>query len=203
MATILAHHGVAPRIHPTAFVAPTAVLIGNVEVGEEASIWFGAVLRGDDPTHGIRIGARSSVQDNCVLHVSARGPTVVGEEVTVGHGAVFESCEVRRGALIGMNAVILQGAVIGEEALVAALSVVPEGMQVPPRTLVAGAPARIRKQLAGGSARWIRESARHYVELSRTYLAQGIGGAIQGSGIRGQGSGDTASKARRPVDRPR
>src|SRR5690606_30469815 len=147
MAHILSHHGVSPRVHPTAFVAPTAVLIGDVEVGPEASIWFGAVLRGDHPEHGIRIGARSSVRDNCVLHVSARGPTIVGDEVTVGHGAAFESCEIRRGALIGMNAVILQGAVIGEEALVAALSVVPEGMVVPPRTLVAGIPARVKKEL--------------------------------------------------------
>jgi carbonic anhydrase/acetyltransferase-like protein (isoleucine patch superfamily) len=167
--------GKVPRVHPRAFVAPSAVLIGDVEVGEDASIWFGAVLRGDHPDHGIRIGARASVQDNCVLHVSARGPTIVGEEVTVGHGAVFESCEIRRGALIGMNAVILHGAVIGEEALVAALSVVPEGMEVPARTLVAGAPARIRKQLSGESADWVRNSAHHYVELSRSYLAQGIG----------------------------
>lgn len=182
MALILAHHGVVPRVDPTAFVAPTAVLIGDVEVGPEASIWFGAVLRGDDPRHGIRIGARSSVQDNCVLHVSARGPTVVGEEVTVGHGAVFESCEIRRGALIGMNAVVLQGAVIGEESLVAALSVVPEGMVVPPRVLVAGVPARVRKELAGESARWVRESAAHYVALARSYRLAGLGLPGEGPG---------------------
>ena len=175
MAHIIPYCGKLPRVHPSAFVAPTAVLIGDVEVGEDASIWFGAVLRGDHPDHGIHIGARSSVQDNCVLHVSARGPTIVGEEVTVGHGAVFESCDIRRGALIGMNAVILHGAIIGEEALVAALSVVPEGMEVPGRTLVAGAPARVRKQLTGESAGWVRNSAHHYVELSRSYLDQGIG----------------------------
>ena len=175
MAHILPFAGCMPRIHPTAFVAPNAVLIGDVEVGEESSIWFGAVLRGDHPDNGIRVGARASVQDNCVLPVCARGPTIVGDEVTVGHGAVFESCEIRRGALIGMNAVILHGAVIGEAALVAALSVVPEGMQVPAHTLVAGAPARIRKALAGESAGWIGRSADHYVALSRQYLEQGIG----------------------------
>jgi carbonic anhydrase/acetyltransferase-like protein (isoleucine patch superfamily) len=175
MGGIFAFRGRSPKIHPSAFVAPTAVLIGDVEVGEESSIWFGAVLRGDHPDHGIRVGARSSIQDNCVLHVSARGPTIVGDEVTVGHGVVFESCEIRRAALIGMNAVILHGAVIGEEALVAALSVVPEGMVVPPRTLVAGAPARVRKELSGESAGWISGSSRHYVELSRQYLDQGIG----------------------------
>jgi carbonic anhydrase/acetyltransferase-like protein (isoleucine patch superfamily) len=174
---IISHGGRTPRIHPTAFVAPTAVLIGNVEIGEETSIWFGAVLRGDHPEHGIQVGARSSIQDNCVLHVSARGPTIVGDDVTVGHGAVFESCEIRRNALIGMNAVILHDAVIGEESLVAALSVVPEGMKVPARTLVAGAPAQVRKELTGESARWVRESADHYVELSRRYLEEGVGGS--------------------------
>jgi carbonic anhydrase/acetyltransferase-like protein (isoleucine patch superfamily) len=172
---ILPYHGRTPIVHPSAFVAPNAVLIGAVEVGAESSIWFGAVLRGDDPAHGIRIGARSSIQDNCVLHVSARGSTIVGDEVTVGHGAVFESCEIRRGALIGMNAVILHGALIDEEALVAALSVVPEGMHVPPRILAAGAPARIRKELTGDAAGWVRHSADHYVALSRSYLAEGIG----------------------------
>lgn len=167
--------GRLPRIHATAFIAPTAVVIGDVEVGAHASVWFGAVLRGDHPDHGIRIGARASIQDNCVLHVSARGPTVVGEEVTVGHGAVFESCEIRRSALIGMNAVILHGAIIGEESLVAALSVVPEGMIVPPRSLVAGAPARVRRELSGATADWVRHSADHYVELAARYLAAGIG----------------------------
>lgn len=170
MAHIIAFNGKTPRVHPSAFIAPTAVLIGDVEIGAESSVWFGAVLRADHPDHGIRVGARTSIQDNCVLHVSARGETVVGDEVTVGHGAVFESCEIRRGALIGMNAVLLHGCIIGEEALVAALSVVPTGMFVPPRTMVAGAPAQIRKELTGESADWVRHSAEHYVELSRRYL---------------------------------
>jgi carbonic anhydrase/acetyltransferase-like protein (isoleucine patch superfamily) len=174
---IIPFGGHTPRIHPSAFIAPTAVLIGNVEVGPDSSIWFGAVLRGDHPDHGIRIGARSSVQDNCVLHVSAQGPTVVGDDVTVGHGAVFESCAIERGALIGMNAVILHGAVIGEESLVAALSVVPAGMAVPARTMVAGAPAHVRKDLSGASDGWVRHSSAHYVELSRAYLDAGIGGS--------------------------
>lgn len=164
--------GRSPRVHHTAFIAPTAVLIGDVEVGEEASVWFGAVLRADDPVHGIRIGARTSIQDNCVLHVSSHGPTVVGANATIGHGAVFESCTVRDGALVGMNAVILQGAMIGEQAMVAAGSVVPENMQVPPRTLAAGVPATIRKEIGGESAHWVRESAGHYLALARAYRAQ-------------------------------
>jgi len=175
MAIILPWNGHTPRIHPSAFVAPTAVLIGNVEVGAESSIWFGAVLRGDNPEHVIRVGARTSIQDNCVLHVSERGPTIVGDDVTVGHGAVFESCEIKAGALIGMNSVLLHECVIGAGSLVAALSVVPTGMVVPDRTLVAGSPARVRKELSGESAEWVKGSAAHYVELSRSYLRQGVG----------------------------
>ena len=174
MALIIPYAGKTPRVHPSAFIAPNAVLIGDVEIGEESSVWFGAVLRGDHPDYGIRVGARTSIQDNCVLHVSARGATIVGDEVTVGHGAVFESCEIKRGALIGMNTVLLHGCTIGEEALVAALSVVPTGMDVPARTLVAGAPAKVRKELTGESADWVRGSSEHYVELSRSYLAQQI-----------------------------
>jgi len=175
MALILPFNGITPRVDPTAFIAPTAVLIGDVEVGAHSSVWFGAVLRADHPDHGIRIGARASIQDNCVLHVSARGPTLVGDNATIGHGAVFESCEIGARALVGMNCVILHGAVIGEASLVAALSVVPEGMVVPPRTLVAGAPASVRRELAGEAAEWVETSADHYVELSRQYLDQGIG----------------------------
>lgn len=175
MATILPFAGIWPRIHPSAFVAPTAVVIGNVTVEEEASIWFGAVLRGDEPEHEIRVGARTSVQDNVVLHVSARGPTLVGADVTVGHGAILESCTVGRGALIGMNAVVLQNAVVGEAALIAAGAVVGSGSEVPARHLAAGTPARVKKELEGESLGWVQNSARHYVELSRTYLAAGVG----------------------------
>lgn len=175
MAHLIPFLGRTPTVHPTAFVAPTAVLIGDVTVGPGSSIWFGAVLRGDHPEHGIRVGARTSIQDNCVLHVSDEGPTVVEDEVTVGHGAVFESCAIRRGALIGMNAVLLHHAVIGSGSLVAAGSVVPAGMEVPPRSLVAGAPATLRKSLDAESVAWIRGSAEHYVALSQEYLEQDIG----------------------------
>ena len=172
---VLPFEGVHPRIHPTAFVAPTAVIIGNVTVEEEASVWFGAVIRGDDLGHEIRVGARSSVQDNVVLHVSRQGPTVIGPEVTVGHGAILESCVIGARALIGMNAVVLQQATVGEEALIAAGAVVGQGARIPPRTMAAGSPAKVRKELEGESLRWITTSAAHYVELSRSYLRQGVG----------------------------
>src|SRR5687768_4565915 len=156
---ILTFEGMTPRIHASAFIAPTASVIGNVEIGAESSVWFGAVIRGDETRQPIRIGARTSIQDNCVVHVSSRGATVVGDDVTIGHGAVLESCEIGSGALIGMNAVILQGAVIGEAALVAAGSVVPSGMTVPGRHLAAGTPAVVKKEISGESLRWVTGSA--------------------------------------------
>lgn len=178
MAFILPFHGVSPAIAPDAFVAPTAVLVGNVTVGAEASIWFGAVLRGDDPDNGIIVGPRTSVQDNCVVHVGAWRPTVIGSDCTVGHGAKFESCTIGDGTIVGMNAVILQNAEIGEQCVVAANAVVKEGERVPPRSLVAGVPATVRKTLEGSAARWVEGGGRHYVELSRSYLRQGLGGAM-------------------------
>jgi carbonic anhydrase/acetyltransferase-like protein (isoleucine patch superfamily) len=182
MAVILPYAGISPRIHPTAFIAPNAVVIGNVSVGEEASVWFGAVIRGDEPEHEIVVGPRTSIQDGVILHVSRQGATVIGADVTVGHGAVLESCIVGNGALIGMNAVVLQKAVVGEQALIAAGAVVASGSAIPPRTLAAGAPAKVKKELEGESLRWVSTSAAHYVELSRSYLAQGIGRADAGTG---------------------
>jgi carbonic anhydrase/acetyltransferase-like protein (isoleucine patch superfamily) len=180
MATILPFAGIHPRIHPTAFVAPNATVIGNVVIGEGASIWFGAVLRGDEPEHEITIGARTSIQDNCVIHVSRQGPTSIGSDVTVGHGAILESCEVGDGALIGMNAVVLQRARVGAGALIAAGAVVGGGTEIPPRHMAAGTPARVKKELGGESLRWVTTSAAHYVELAAAYRAQGIGGEHNG-----------------------
>jgi carbonic anhydrase/acetyltransferase-like protein (isoleucine patch superfamily) len=185
MALILPFASIHPRIHPTAFVAPTATIIGNVTVEAEASVWFGAVIRGDEPEHEIRVGARTSVQDNVVLHVSRQGPTIIGPDVTVGHGAILESCVVGARALIGMNAVVLQKATVGEEALIAAGAVVGQGAEIPPRTLAAGTPAKPKKTLEGESLRWITTSAAHYVELSRAYLAQGIGAVAETVGHTG------------------
>jgi carbonic anhydrase/acetyltransferase-like protein (isoleucine patch superfamily) len=175
MATILPYAGIYPRIHPTAFVAPTAVVIGNVTIEREASVWFGAVLRGDEPEFEIRVGERTSVQDNVVIHVSRQGATLIGADVTLGHGAILESCVVGDGALIGMNAVVLQRATVGEAALIAAGAVVASGSEIPPRTMAAGTPARVKKELDGESLRWVTTSAAHYVELSRSYLAEGVG----------------------------
>ena len=170
---LIEYRGKRPKIDPSAFIAPTATLIGDVEVGPESSIWFGAVLRGDNGP--IRIGARTSIQDNCVVHVSHTGKTLIGDDVTVGHCAVMEDCDIGRFALIGSNSTLLNGCTIGEGALIAAGSVVGEGAQIPPRVVAAGAPAKVKKPLEGESAQWIEISAAEYVGLSRSYLAQSIG----------------------------
>lgn len=167
---IIEYRGRTPKVHPSAFIAPTAVLIGDVEVGEESSIWFGAVLRGDNGP--IRVGARTSIQDNAVLHVSEHGQTIVGDDVTVGHCAVMEDCRIERRALIGSNAVVLGGAVVGEGTLVAAGSVVGERSEIPAGVLAAGAPAKVKKPLEGEAAKWIEISADEYVKLSRSYMVQ-------------------------------
>ena len=175
MAHLITFAGRTPDVHPSAFVAPTAVLIGDVTIGEEASVWFGAVLRGDDPDHGIVVGRRSSVQDNCVVHVGHWGPTVIGTDVTVGHGAKFESCTIGDRTVVGMNAVILQRATIGAECVLAANTVVLEGADIPPRSVVAGVPGVVKKTLQGSAAEWIAGGGSHYVALSREYRAQGLG----------------------------
>jgi carbonic anhydrase/acetyltransferase-like protein (isoleucine patch superfamily) len=183
MAIILPFRGKRPRIAEDAFVAPNAVLIGDVRVESKASIWFGAVLRGDDPEHPIVIGPESSIQDGAVIHVGTWGPTVVGAGVTVGHGAIFECCEIGDRTLVGMNAVILQEAVIGRECLLAAGTVILEKARIPDRSVVAGVPGKVRKSLEGSAADWVGRSAEHYVRLSRAYLAEGIGGpAGEGDG---------------------
>ena len=144
MARIIPFGGHRPRIAASAFLAPTAVVIGDVVVGEKASIWFGAVLRGDHPEHGIRVGARTNVQENAVIHTSEQGPTVLEDDVTVGHGAIMESCRIGKRAVVGMGAVVLQRADVGEGCVIAAGAVVKEGAMIAPGSLVAGVPGRVR-----------------------------------------------------------
>lgn len=157
----------APRVADDAYVAPTAVLIGDVVVERAASVWFGAVLRADNSE--IRVGAGSCVQDNCVIHCARDLPTVIGTDVTVGHMAMLEGCVIEDGALVGMGAIVLQRGRVGAGALVAAGSVVGEGVEIPPGVLAAGTPARVRKELAGSSQRWVQTAARQYREQRLRY----------------------------------
>ena len=168
MATLIELDGVAPRIADDAFVAETAVLIGDVIVEAAASVWFGAVLRGDNSQ--IRVGAGSCVQDNCVIHCAKDLPTLIGENVTVGHMAMLEGCVIGDGALIGMGAIVLQRASVGVRALIAAGAVVGEGMEIPPGVLAAGIPAVVKKELAGSSQRWVETAALEYQSQRLRYM---------------------------------
>jgi carbonic anhydrase/acetyltransferase-like protein (isoleucine patch superfamily) len=168
MATLIELDGVAPRIADDAYVAPTAVLIGDVVIERAASIWFGAVLRGDNSE--IRVGAGSCVQDNCVIHCAKDLPTLIGENVTVGHMAMLEGCVIGDGALIGMGAIVLQRAKVGVRSLIAAGAVVGEGMEIPPGVLAAGIPAVVKQELAGSSQRWVETAALEYQSQRLRYM---------------------------------
>lgn len=158
-----------PRLGQRVFVAENATVIGDVALGDDSSVWFGAVIRGD--VHRIRIGARTNIQDNCTLHVTTGTHAVsIGDEVTMGHGVIAHGCTIERGALIGMGSRVLDGAVVGESALVGAGALVSEGMRVPPRTLVVGVPARVRRELTTEELARLEESWKHYVELKDHYL---------------------------------
>jgi len=158
-----------PRCGRDVFIAPTAAVIGDVTLGDEVSIWFGAVLRGD--VGSIVVGARSNLQDGTVVHVTAgaRG-TRIGCDVVIGHRALVHECWIEDEALIGMGCILLDGARIGRGAIVAAGAVVREGQEVPPRAVVAGVPAEVRKILPESSLEGRRQHARQYVELARRYL---------------------------------
>lgn len=161
--------GKRPKVHPDAYVAPTAVLIGDVEVGANASIWFGAVLRGDEAP--IKVGDGANVQDNAVLHCSTDLPTIVERDATVGHSAQLEGCVVEEGALVGMGATMLQRSRLGAGAVLAAAALLQEGQEVPPGCLAAGVPAEVKKQLGGSSSEWIAIAAKHYQDRAVRYRA--------------------------------
>ena len=161
--------GHRPRVHPDAYIAPTAVLIGDVEVAAGASIWFGAVLRADEAP--IHVGEGANVQDNAVIHCAENLPTVVEANATIGHSAQLEGCVVEQGALVGMGATMLQRSRLGQGSMLAAGAVVQEGHQIPPGHLAAGVPARVKKPLDGSSERWVGTSAQHYRERATRYRA--------------------------------
>jgi len=168
---IMAYQGKTPKIGKHVFIAPTAVIIGDVTIGDGASIWYGAVIRGD--LDAIRIGRDTNVQDNCTIHVDAGRPAVIGESVVVGHNAVVHGCTIEDRCLIGINAVVLNGAHIRRGSVVAAGAVVLEDQVVGPLELAAGLPARVRKQLPETMAASIRHDAEIYLDLARRHGALG------------------------------
>ncbi|HEX7076903.1 MAG TPA: gamma carbonic anhydrase family protein [Candidatus Eisenbacteria bacterium] len=160
--------GQAPVVPPSSFVAPTAVVVGDVVLGDQASIWYGAVVRGD--VGPVRIGARTNVQDLCLLHTTTGRPGLfLGEEVTVGHRVVLHGATVRDRCLIGMGSILLDDCEIGEESLVAAGSVVLERMRVPPRSFVAGVPAVVKGPIPPDVHAGLRASAEAYVALAKRH----------------------------------
>jgi carbonic anhydrase/acetyltransferase-like protein (isoleucine patch superfamily) len=162
--------GRRPRVHPDAYIAPTAVLIGDVEVEQGASVWCGAVLRGDEATIQIKEGA--NIQDNAVIHCATNLPTVIEKNASVGHSAQLEGCVVEEGALVGMGATMLQRSRLGAGSMLAAGAVLTEGAQIPPGQMAAGVPARVKKPLDGSSDRWVGTTAQHYRDRAIRYRAE-------------------------------
>lgn len=172
-ALIRAHHGVTPSIAATAFVAETAVIIGDVEIGEQASVWYGCVLRGDDNT--IRVGARTNIQDGTIVHINheregaAGTRTIIGADVTIGHMALIHACTLEDGCFVGMKACVMDGAVIETGAMVAAGALVTPGKRVKRGELWAGSPARLMRTLTAAELRYFGYTAAHYAELAASY----------------------------------
>ena len=157
---------IEPKIHETAYIADDAIVIGDVEIGEDASVWFGAIVRGD--VNFIRIGARTNIQDMTVIHVSSKThSTVLEEEITVGHNVTLHGCYVERGCLIGIGAILLDGVRVGRNSLVAAGSLLTPGTQIPPGSLVMGSPAKVKRELTADELAYLDKSWRNYVELKK------------------------------------
>ena len=160
-----------PKIHETAFVTEDAIVIGDVEIGAESSIWFGSIIRGD--VNYIRIGERTNIQDASVIHVNSKDhPTILEDEITVGHRVTLHGCYVERCCLIGIGSIILDGALIGRNSLVAAGCLVTPGTIIPPESLVLGAPARVKRPLTPDELENLSKSWQNYVELSRAYQSR-------------------------------
>lgn len=165
---IKSFNGVAPKIHETVFVAENATIIGDVEIGENSSVWFGSVLRGD--VNYIKIGARCNIQDGSIIHVSSKThPTVLEDEVTLGHRVTLHGCLVETGCLIGIGAIILDGARVGRNSLVAAGSLLTPNTFVPPGSLVLGSPARVKRRLTDDEIYNLARFWQNYTELSQVY----------------------------------
>jgi carbonic anhydrase/acetyltransferase-like protein (isoleucine patch superfamily) len=171
MALLLPYDGTSPAIPESAWLAPNATLVGAVTLGEHASVFYGAVLRGD--MDSITIGEGTNLQDNVTVHVDAGRPARIGARVSVGHAAVLHGCTVEDDCLIGMSATVLNGAVIGSGSLVAAGAVVLEGTVIPPRSLVAGVPAKVRRELTDDEYAKVQANAAHYLDISAAHRAAG------------------------------
>jgi len=172
MATIRPYRGVLPQVAASAYIDESARVVGDVIIGGESSVWLNAVVRGD--VNSVRIGARTNLQDGVLVHVNRdpSHPTIVGDDVTVGHGAILHGCTVEDRCLIGMGAILLNGCRIGSDSIVAAGTLVTEGAEVPPGSLVMGSPGRVRRPVTDAERVLITQSAANYVEYRRAYLPE-------------------------------
>jgi carbonic anhydrase/acetyltransferase-like protein (isoleucine patch superfamily) len=162
-----------PKVDPTAYLAPGARVVGDVEIGPRASVWFNAVIRGDSSY--VRIGADTNVQDGAALHTDLGIPCIVGDECSIGHNATVHGCTIGRGCLIGMGSVVMSGAVIGDESIVAAGALIPEGRSYPARSLLVGNPARRLRDLTDEDVeRLIKPGVQNYLMFSGEYPAGGV-----------------------------
>ena len=167
-ASIITHHGITPKIHPSAFLCEGVRIIGDVEIGENVSVWYNSVIRGD--VHYIRIGENSNIQDMCMLHVTNNVfPLIIEKNVSLAHSVSLHGCTLKEGCLIGIGAAVLDGAVVGEYALVGAGAVVREGFVVPPRTLVAGVPAKIIRDLNDKDIERVSCTPYNYIKYVKQY----------------------------------
>lgn len=169
----IAYKDILPKIHSSAFIAPGAMIIGAVTIGEEASVWFNCVLRGD--LEYIEVGERTNIQDGTVVHLDPGFPCVIGADVTIGHGAIVHGCTVGDGAMISMGATILTGAKIGDRAIIAAGAVVREGQEIPPDALAMGVPAQVRREVTEADLERVRLGREGYVargQLMRQSLSE-------------------------------
>ena len=162
--------GIKPTIPSSCFIEDTGVVIGDVVMGDECSVWFHTVIRGD--VNYIRIGDRTNIQDLCMLHVTHdTHPLLIGNDVTVGHSVVLHGCTIHDRVLVGMGAIIMDGAVIGEDSVVGAGALVVEGTVVPPKSLILGSPAKVKRPVTETELAWIKESAKNYVKYARLYIS--------------------------------
>jgi len=168
---IRTYKGTRPQIAPTAFIETSAQVIGDVQIGEHSSVWFNCVIRGD--VHYIRVGHSTNIQDGTVIHVSnGRFPTEIGNHVTIGHGVMIHGCTIKDRSLVGIGSIILDNAIIGEESFIAAGSLVTPGTVIPPRSMVMGSPAKVRREVTESEIELINRHWQNYIEYKNNYMAE-------------------------------
>jgi carbonic anhydrase/acetyltransferase-like protein (isoleucine patch superfamily) len=164
-----AFQGIMPKVEPSVFIEETAVVLGDVVIGAESSVWFLTIIRGD--VNVIRIGARTNIQDLCVLHVTHdTHPLIIGDEVTVGHRVLLHGCTVNNRVLVGMGAILMDGVVIGEDCVIGAGTLITEGTVVPPGSVVLGSPGRVKRSITAEERAWLKQSAANYVRYAAEHL---------------------------------